>query len=357
MEFKTWCYKCSVLIPISIIAVIQYNFITLSITEIGLYLSNVPFSILVLSLTVIWLCNSPFRRTCCNGTWTELLFNLFPVIILLMLVFAQWHFRIFICIIILIISTEIIFSISLHNDEQQSRYTPQWGKQKKRNKIIFHRLSMLTVGVFCAVPCIASVIVYDLRSPTYEAKPDTWELLSQVSEPAEEGENVYENNLDLFQCFKKERWKKYSIQEKTTIVQKLADFEAEMLGIPPVHLTTKLLNGLTIGKYSADTNEMWIDVETLSNSSVDEVIDTICHEVHHSFEHYLVDNIDWESCVTQTSYFDEARSWKENQQNYLHPYDKGFNSYKTQPVEAVARSYSEMETARILSYIEEKTGK
>lgn len=51
---------------------------------------------------------------------------------------------------------------------------------------------MLVIGVFCAVPCFIAAIVYDFRSPTYEATPSTLEIYFQEAEPAEEGEDVYD---------------------------------------------------------------------------------------------------------------------------------------------------------------------
>lgn len=189
--------------------------------------------------------------------------------------------------------------------------------------------------------------------PHTEAMPSALEICFQEAEPAEEGEDVYKKHISLLLCFKEDRWKSYGIQEKTTIAQSLAEFEAELLGIPSAHLTTEKLGGYTAGEYSAETNEMWIDIEPLANSPVEEVVETICHEVHHSFEHYLVDNLDWDSDVMQTSFFDEVCAWKGNQLNYLRPYVHGFSSYETQLVESSARAYSAEETARILSYIRE----
>lgn len=322
----------------------------MTISEIGLYIDHGLLHMSFMALTVIWLCGSPLRKSCCNGSWTEVIFNLLPAIILLMLVFAQWHFWIFTGILAVILIVEIAFAVSLHNDRRRDRYAPRRRRQKQKNVILFHRFTMLVIGVFCAVPCFIAAIVYDFRSPTYEAAPGDSEIPTQETGSAEDGD-VYERRLSLLLCFKEDRWNHYSIQEKTTIAQNLAEFETELLGIPSVHLITGKLKRYTQGEYHADTNEMWIDIDHLANSPAEEVIVTICHEVHHSFEHYLVDNLDWDSAIMQTAYFEEIRLWRENQRNYLQPYVDGFSSYEAQPVEVAARAYAAEEAARILSYI------
>ena len=143
----------------------------------------------------------------------------------------------------------------------------------------------------------------------------------------------------------------YSIQEKITFMQALADMEAEILGIPSIPLKTEKLRAFTLGAYLSNTNEIRIDIEHLAKSSADECIDTICHEIAHSWQHFLVDNIDWESDISKNPYFNQARAWKENQDHYIQPAGMTFDSYESQPVEASAQAYAEEETVRILSYI------
>ena len=352
-SIKRMLFKGSILFPISIIIFVTHEYITLTISEIGFYLDYGLLYMFFLASYIIWLCCSPFRKNCCDGTWAEMVFNLLPSIALLMLVFAQWHFWIFISIIVFIVVTEVVFDISLYRDERKSSGTSRWKYQKRINKILFQRFTLLVIGVSCAVPCFVAVFVYGFRSPTYEAKPDAFDILLQEPEPTVEGPDSYEENYRLFLCFRTRQWKKYDIQEKTTLVQELADFEAEILGIPSVHLTVKKLGGFTLGEYSLETNEICVDVEHLGKSPVEEVINTVCHEMHHAYQHYLVDNIDWDSTITETSLFAEVRSWRENENNYRQPYVDGYISYETQPVEAAASKYAEGETSRILSLIGE----
>ena len=86
---KRIIYKASIIVPL---AMIFYSFIepfAFCVPEIGLYMETWSSRVLIVMVTVVWLCCSPFRRGTCNGTITELLFNIVPVEIVLMLAFAQ----------------------------------------------------------------------------------------------------------------------------------------------------------------------------------------------------------------------------------------------------------------------------
>ena len=69
---------------------------------------------------------------------------------------------------------------------------------------------------------------------------------------------------------------------------------------------------------------------------------TVAHEVFHAYQDYLAENIDWNSAVTDSAYFDEALRWKKNGEDYL----RG-EGYYEQPLEVSARDYSD---AAVLVY-------
>ena len=109
----------------------------------------------------------------------------------------------------------------------------------------------------------------------------------------------------------------------------------------------------TLGAYDNETNQMWINTEYLANSSTDECIQTLCHEVHHAYVNYLASSLDWDDPVLNTAYFKELREWVNNQKNYKSAWRYGFDAYENQPIEVAARSFAEEETALIKSYIGE----
>lgn len=137
-------------------------------------------------------------------------------------------------------------------------------------------------------------------------------------------------------------------------MQKLVDFESKILGIPTIPVTADMIGKYTLGTYDNATDEMWINTEHLAEASVDACIQTVCHEVFHSFEFFLVSNIDWENPAINTVYFDELRTWMQNQSNYKSAWTYGFDEYENQPLEVAASEYAAEETARIMSYVNNK---
>lgn len=134
-------------------------------------------------------------------------------------------------------------------------------------------------------------------------------------------------------------------------MQRLTDFETEMLGIPSVTITADLIGAYTLGSYNDETNEILVNTKYLDGSPVEECIDTICHEVRHSLQFQIVSSVDWDNPIFQSSYFDELRSWSQNQKNYKGAWLYGFEEYENQPLEVDARDYAERETEKIMSYV------
>lgn len=342
--------KASIIIPLSAVFGL-INSITIVIPELGIYWSYGITTAIIVVVFVLWLCCSPLRKCCCNGRWTETLFNLVPLEMLSMLVFAQWHFVTFTILFVLLIAIEIILMICLRRDERRHRYSE---KRHRMYKTIFKRCSVLAVAVICAVPCFMSAFFYDYKSPTYRAEEEIWNRIftntEQLDEQAIESD-IYQENSDLLDCFCEEQWKHYNIVEKITIMQELVNFESKRLGIPTIPISTTMLGAFTLGQYSEESNEILINIEHLAEATIDECIDTVCHETFHSYQSYLVNGMDWENDILQSEYFSELRSWKENQEDYKSAWISGFEAYENQPLEVAARQYAEEETQRILSYI------
>lgn len=343
--------KASIIIPLSVVFEL-INSITIAIPELGIYWSYGLTTAIIVVVSMLWLCCSPLRKCCCNGRWTETLFNLVPLEILSMLVFAQWHFVAFTILFILLIAIEIILMIYLRRDERRHRYSE---KRHRMYKTVFKRRSVLVVAVICAVPCFMSAFFYDYHSPTYRAEEEIWNRIFTNTEQLDEQEDIecdiYQENIALLDCFCEEEWKHYNIAEKITIIQELVDFESKRLGIPTAPVSTAMLGEFTLGQYSEEPNEIRINIEHLAEATIEECIDTICHETFHAYQSYLVSSLDWENEALQSEYFSELRSWKENQEDYKNAWISGFEAYENQPLEVAARQYAEEETQRILSYI------
>ena len=110
---KIW--RGSVLIPLIILYMVLTKYFTISIPEIKLYWNRSVTLFYCISIIVGWFSMSSLRKSCCNGHFTELLFNLVPVELISMLIFAQWHFVTSILIVLVFVSIELLTKTSHTN--------------------------------------------------------------------------------------------------------------------------------------------------------------------------------------------------------------------------------------------------
>lgn len=349
---KQIIYKATILLPLGMIVSFLWEPIVFCIPEIGLYLYSVVSIRMVVMATVIWLCCSPFRKSCCNGTWTELLFNIVPVELVLMISFAQWHFIISVILLSILIVFEAVLFLVLREHEHRHKITK---KRHRMYKAVFGRCSVLAMSVICVVPCCLSLFVYGVQPPGYEPEPSIWDRMYAENNESTDAENItddsYQENTSLWNCFRESQWKEWSVREKITIVQKLVDFEAGRLGIPSVPVKAKMIGTFVQGAYNDESNEIYVNTEYLAEFSVDECIRTVCHEVYHAFQYYLITTLDMDNPALQTAYFEELQSWFQNQDDYKTVMEHGFDAYENQPLEVAAREYADKETEKIMNYV------
>ena len=342
----------SILFPLFLIFYAQTESVSFSIPELNIFIETNWARHLIAAIVVLWLCCSPYRKSCCDGSWFEMLFNLVPIEIVMMLNLAQQNFPVFVAVGLIIIAAELLLFIRVKIKENSSRTAD---KVHKFDKIFFRRCAVAITAI-CLIPGSIYLLSHGMRAPTYQPKQDLLELYSEsgggeANDTAETNSDIYPKNQELWNCFKEKNWKKYSLQEKVAIMQLLADFETQLLRIPSININAGMIGTFTLGSYNDETNEIFINAKYLDSASAEECIGTICHEVRHSLQYQIVKSVDWNNSIFQTPYFDELRSWRENQENYKDYWVDGEQKYEDQPLETDARSYEKTETAKIMSYV------
>ena len=348
---KRILYKSSIILPLAMAYFSIIDPFRLCIPEIGLYMGTWSSLMLIVTVTVVWLCCSPFRRGVCNGTITELIFNIIPVEFVMMLVFMQKHFVITLLIGLIMIGGEIALFIALKKDERKQEFSE---RLHRKYRLAFRRYSVFGIAALCAVPSLIATFVDGVGSSTYSTTEELYDQMFSETETSEADKSAdpYEGKTELWSYLKEENWSQLSIQEKMTVTQELVDFESEVLGITSVPVAAELIGAFTLGSYDDETKQMRINTEHLANLSSQEIIGTICHEVHHSYVDYLVTTLDWDNPAMNCAYFAELRELKDSLENYKSSQTYGYEAYESQPLEVAAREYSEQETAKIMTYIE-----
>ena len=344
-------YRFSIVLPLAMLFIVFLCMPTVSIVEIGLYLDRRSVECLYIALSVAWLCCSPLQNACRTGDISELFYNSVPIEIVAIITFGQYHFIIAVILVILM-AVLLCLAIGIMKKEEGKREFSERRHRSYTNGI--HRTAVLISAVVFAVPCFMSFFVYGLKSPAYEASERLWEILYEDENEkaaSEEEPNPYEENRELLLYFDNDAWEDLGIQQRIDVAQEFVDFQSGLLGIPTIRVTAEKLGLFTLGEYSDEINEMRIDVEHLATSAPEDIIRTLAHEVYHSYQHYLVNSLDWNMEVFQVAYFQELRDWKANGEDYQQPYPSGYDAYSCQPLETSARAYGVEETAKIVSYI------
>lgn len=340
----------SILFPLFLIFYAQTVSVSFSIPELNIFIETNWARHLIAAIVVLWLCCSPYRKSCCDGSWFEMLFNLVPIEIVMMLNLAQQNFAVFVAVGLIIIAADLLLFIRLKIKENSSRAADIVHKFDK----VFFRRCTVAITAICLIP--GSILSHGMRAPTYQPKQNLLELYSEsgggeANDTIEANSDIYQKNQELWSCFKEKNWKKYSLQEKVAVMQLLANFETRLLRIPSININAGMIGTFTLGSYNDETNEIFINAKYLDSASAEECIGTICHEVRHYLQAQIVRSVDWNNSIFQTPYFDELRSWRENQENYKDYWVDGAQEYEDQPLETDARSFEKTETAKIMSYV------
>lgn len=352
MKIKKIICKCSVILPILTMLVVLRQNVRIGIPEIRLYFGELKFLIMFSLFTVIWLSLSSLRNNCCNGKWSEFSFYVIPFNILGLLVFAQWHFRLTVIILAVIMLLSGIIIVNFLRKKGNRRYS---SKRLRYYRKAFQRKVISVIAVSLAIPSLLSTFVYDLGTPVYSAEQRLMKMLYEYDESLygkNETEDIYEQNKELLVSFDQKKWKKFDIHEKISLAQEFVNFECAVLGIPKIMVKAQKLGDTTLGEYDRLEKEIIIDVQNLEKH---DCLRTLAHETFHAAQYYVVENINWDSEISNSVFFDEFRSWKENQENYISPDLFGIDNYRNQPVEASANEYAEKEIKKIRSYIDENS--
>lgn len=149
---------------------------------------------------------------------------------------------------------------------------------------------------------------------------------------------------EVLSPFKQEKWEQLSVQEKKQAVEKLADYNAEILGIedkPQIVFFNKPPKDGMIerGYYDPNNNSIFINEHCLNDSA--NIVDTVSHEYRHKYQHQRADILENERDLAFRENFDNYQSAGNDYASYL--------AYRNQLVEVDARAYGQVIREKITS--------
>ena len=93
---------------------------------------------------------------------------------------------------------------------------------------------------------------------------------------------------DELSCLRDEQWDKLPLQRKVDLLQLVTQIEVNYLGLPDqLQVCGQKLQPHLAGGYDHDDRTVYISRDSLLYDRPEDCVDTILHEVYHSYQHYL----------------------------------------------------------------------
>lgn len=273
-------------------------------------------------------------------SWGKAAYDYIIVELFFFALFAQHY----VIVSILIIVATVAFSIWFYCHIE---------KHCKCNRQKYHnRASAVVCLLLCFVLLVPSFIGIDKEYFSSSMTSDEWEEFVASFKTDYGGKadkdlfNKYDTVIDELKL-----WDKSSTDERITLLNKVVLIEKENLGIEAVDIVVinDKLDEYTCGYYSDEKKQICLSISQISGEGLQDNLRTVCHEVFHAYEHYVVETIDFDSEMVQNNYyFENAREWRDNINKYV-PAIVDYDMYSAQPLEADARQYAD---DRVAAYME-----
>jgi len=108
-----------------------------------------------------------------------------------------------------------------------------------------------------------------------------------------------DDHMDEILLLQESKWKKLDTTEKLKVLNTVANIEASNMGISHIiNLGTSKLDKQILGQYSNEKYTAYIDIDHLENDDVNDVLNSVCHEVRHCYQHLIVE--EYESAAPES---------------------------------------------------------
>lgn len=172
--------------------------------------------------------------------------------------------------------------------------------------------------------------------------------------------DMLEANMDMLLNLIPSKWERLSTREKIDVMQIVCNVESHYWGLnDTVTVQGDNLSTYTLGAYSDALKLIRINLNHIENDPVEEVLSTLLHEIHHSYEHRLADAYNSVNPEYQDlRIFRDAMYYSKEIGNYINPRED-YYGYMSQRLEMDSETYAEYRVAeyycRIFDWMEENT--
>lgn len=170
-------------------------------------------------------------------------------------------------------------------------------------------------------------------------------IMNASEKPATQ-ENINEqtiaNNIETVLLLQDELWETLTVQQRLDVLQTIANIEQRYLGLPnELTVCAANLREGVLAYYTDNTNEIVISIDSLLNDASWALLDSVCHEAYHSYQHRLIDAYNGANDAAKSlRIFRKATSYADEFSDYISG-EVDFCGYYFQDCESDARDYAD----------------
>ena len=290
-----------------------------------------------------------------RNMWSSIKCTAIPASISLVVFYCRTYVAIVIAVVAMV-TVGIIFYISKYI--YKCRQAVRIHKRLRKEKVIFRMLrnafsyigcvAFLTVAVFIGASFIIPEFGYrsekgSIRAASYEVRDDSFMAL-------------LDQHKDELMVLQDRYFSETTKMERLDALQTLLNCETTYWGIEPVTLKAKSMEDYKGGYYESKDRIVYISYDVIMGTDNSECIETVLHEGRHFYQYSMIQYaIDNNLDISQPIYAD-IREWKENTNNYCEFSGNesdvlSYLTYKSQPIERDAYSYSNNVGMLVMSHI------
>lgn len=212
-------------------------------------------------------------------------------------------------------------------------------KRKNRKRIRQKRMSRCVYASTCILTACMSALMISIGWYRFFGTS----LMAASVPPTATEERItmsdYQNTILKLQP---EIWAQQTTKQRLDILQTICNIEVSYLGLPsPVTVEADLLPEILAGAYVDEIRLIRIDLNHLEQDPVDCVLQTLLHEVHHSYEYRLADVYQSSSSEAQQLLLFRAASQYAYESKHYIDVDDDYYGYSAQRLELDSDRYAE----------------
>lgn len=218
--------------------------------------------------------------------------------------------------------------------------SPQIKDKSRKGTILKRRTKIGLLGARTIIVSCLALLIVPVGINAIFGNSMFMKRVSAVG-PERAEEYTISNNIENVVKFEESKWNDLSSKEKIDALQVIANIEMRYLGLPhELNVIARKLEESTIASYNDDEHIIMVNIDYLDGSSAEEMLDSLCHEAYHAYQHRLVDvydDIDYEYKNLLT--FSNVSIYKQEFSDYIDG-DDNVLGYYFQSCESTARAYA-----------------